>query len=48
MKSDITLDPKDLEHNEDIGGKTEDNYIMIEVPFNSLIQIFLKVALYKS
>lgn len=48
VKSDITLDPKDLEHDEDIGGNTEDNYIMIEVPFNSLIHSFLKVSLYKS
>ena len=37
VKSTITLDPEDLEGGQEIGGNTGDNYIRVEMPFNSLM-----------
>ena len=37
VKSTITLDTEDLEGAQDIGGNTGDNYISVEMPFNSLM-----------
>ena len=37
IKSTITLDPEDLESAQEIGGNIGDNYIRVEMPFNSLM-----------
>ena len=42
VKLTITLDPEDIEGVQDTGGNTGDNYISVEMPFNSLMTGFLE------
>ena len=42
VKLAITLDPEDVEGVQDIGGNTGDNYIWVEMPFNSLMTEFFE------
>ena len=42
VKSGITLDPKNVEVPQDISDNTGDNYINVEMPFNSLMAEFFK------
>ena len=44
MKLAITLDPEDVEGAQDINGNTGDNYIRVEMPFNSLVTEFFEVS----
>ena len=52
VKSVIALDPEDIEGAQDIGGNTGNNYIRVQMPFNSLMTEFflnfLKAAIWKS
>ena len=46
VKLAVTLDLEGPENAQDIGGNTGDNYIRVEMPFNSLItEFFLKVVM---
>ena len=46
VKLAVTLDLEGAENAQDIGGNTGDNYIRVEMPFNSLItEFFLKVVM---
>ena len=42
VKLAITLDPEDVEGVQDIGGNTSDNYIRVEMPFNSMMTEFFE------
>ena len=42
VKLAITLDPEDVEGVQDTGGNTGDNYISLQMPFNSLMTGFLE------
>ena len=42
----ITLGPEGVKDPQDVGGNTSDNYIRVEMPFNSLS--FLRVVIWKS
>ena len=42
VKLPITLDPEDVEGIQDIGSNTGDNYIRVEMPFNSLMTEFFE------
>ena len=38
----IMLDPEDIDSDQDIGDNTGDNYIKVEMPFNSLMTEFFE------
>ena len=42
VKLAITLDPEDVQGVQDIGGNTSDNYIRVEMPFNSMMTEFFE------
>ena len=42
VKLAITLDPDDVEDVQDIGCNTGDNYVRLEMPFNSLMTEFFE------
>ena len=42
VKLAIALDPEDVEGVQDIGGNTSDNYIRVEMPFNSMMTEFFE------
>ena len=42
VKLAITLDPEDVEGDRDIGGTNGDNYIRVEMTFNSLMPEFFE------
>ena len=44
VKLAITLDPEDVEGAQYINGNTGDNYIRVEMPFNSLVTEFFEVS----
>ena len=44
VKLATTLDPEDVKNAQDVDGSTGDNYIRVEMPFNSLVS-FVRVVI---